>query len=59
MQRRDAKNNMKKYAKKPCNKKYASKKIQKWHKTDIKSSSQLSQGYSMITNHGKVSIVQL
>ena len=29
---------------KPCNRKYASEKIQKWHKTDIKSSSQISQG---------------
>ena len=27
---------------KPCNRKYASEKIQKWHKTDIKSSSQIS-----------------
>ena len=31
---------------KPCNRKYASEKIQKWHKTDIKSSSQISWGLS-------------
>ena len=42
MQKRDAKNMQKE---KPCNRKYASEKIQKWHKTDIKSLSQISQGY--------------
>ena len=49
MQKRDAKKMQKIKLKnmqrgKPCNRKYASEKIQKWHKTDIKSSSQISQG---------------
>ena len=57
MQKRDAKKMQKIKLKnmqrgKPCNRKYASEKIQKWHKTDIKSSSQISH------NDGKVSNVK-